>query len=222
MSSSPWTGCASSEAANFPDGNQPHEIVFFHGEGCMTVHLLFVGDNLVVTSTFRNAIRHAATLLVPAETEREALRNDFPHPKLDLIGASGSFAQRLRRFNEQGQRKDFWIEAHTEDVPPGTTSLLREFDLLNGPDPSYDVQSALWSISDGGRFSDVAESLSVKLATDLDRLRNDLGDEEALDYLRDIEGKMGGLKIIPQVGEPARVLERIPASAIDLVNAAFG
>lgn len=188
----------------------------------MTVHLLFVGDDLVVASSFRNAIRHAAVFLVPSETEREALRNDCPHPKLDLIGASGSFAQRLRRFNEQGQRKDFWIETHAEDVPPGTTSLLREFDLLNGPDPSYNVQSALWSISDGCRFSDVAESLSANLAADLDLLRNDLGDEEALDYLRDIESKMGGLKIIPQVGEPTRILERIPASAIDLVNAAFG
>lgn len=180
------------------------------------VFLLHAKGRIIVTANFRNAMRQAAAVLcLETHQDRRSKRADG-FPALADIGAAGHFHQWLRFANATGPRQPFEIEEHEVGAHPGTPSLLRRFDMVDGADPSYEVQSALWKLllRNDEATGDLAGAIRARIEEDVAEKRSaGIDDVRILDDYRVIELQMGGLAVVPSEGQETAILDHLGETA---------
>lgn len=186
----------------------------------MHVYILKINDIETVSDSFRHAMRGAAIQLVPDVRERAHLKKLDRSPELSRINAAGSFYHLLRYINERGDNAEFVIREHLVGGSPGVPTLSRLIDLNEGPDPSYKVQAALWDRAQHGdevSLDDTACGIEDELREAITSRRSEgAGDETILEELKWMEGRMRGLEVIPSIGRPSSILDRLPHVAAEV------
>lgn len=183
----------------------------------MRLFVLRLGDHIHYSTDFRHAMRTASAIVYPDAVHRERARSLSDFPKLTEINAAGSFHQLVRLTAVQRKLEPFLIEEHLLGGPPLSPTLVEVTDALEDLDPSFIIQTALWTYMIADRQLDadkIADEIERTVASKVSTLRK-LGqpDETILSKMTDIEARMQGIKVVPQIGSPKRILDKLPVTA---------
>jgi hypothetical protein len=182
----------------------------------MTVWLLRADGALFVSESFRHAMRTLAVLVIPDEEERAAEKRMDRFPQLGAVGAQGSFYQYVRHLGQTRFRGEFSLEEHQAGGKPGLVTRINRFDLAAGPDPSFEVQSALWKLAeatDPMSIPTVAKKLETDLRDRIIALPKSLPTGEIVIAMAAFEDRFGGISVVPRLGRPHDILDAIPSEA---------
>jgi len=188
----------------------------------MQVFLLDIDGRTTVCDSFRNAMRHAAQTLFPGADLRDQLRSQATEGCLAELGVGGSVHQWLRYRASATGCTVFRIDEHEAGGPPGHPSLVRSLDLLSETEPSYELQAAVWDLASGSRGPEVlAPRLRLNISRDIAAKRAiGVEDGDILEGYRLLEIRMGGVKVIPQVGRSGNILDGLPDRAAEIFRVA--
>jgi hypothetical protein len=169
-------------------------------------------------------MRIAATILLPTGSAREEAKALAWFPGLTDMNAQGSINQYLRYLNARQFHLTFRIDEHDIGGPPAPTFRWR-LDFNADLDVGYEVQSRLWDIGfrrATGTVAILADDLKAHIESRLHRARSTASDIDVMESLRLVEQRMGGIAIIPKVGRPTAILDRLGDHACDLFRDAAG
>lgn len=179
----------------------------------MRLFVLRLGDHIHYSTDFRHAMRTASAIVFPDAADRERARSLSDFPKLTEINAGGSFHQFVRFTVAKRKLEPFLIEEHVLGGPPLSPTLVQVTDAIEDLDPSFIIQTALWTFMIADRQMDVdelADEIERTVASKVSILRK-LGqpDDAILTKMTDLEERMQGIKVIPQIGSPKRILDKL-------------
>ncbi|MCS4089214.1 hypothetical protein [Rhizobium sp. BK176] len=185
----------------------------------MSIYALHLNDQEYLAESFRQALRIAATVILPSDTARDEAKAVAWFPRLTEMKAQGSVNQYLRYLNARQLHFSFFVDEHEVGGPPDCPTFRARFDFNSGLDVSYEVQSRLWDIGFHRTHSAVpalTDDLFDAIQSGLEKARSATGDADVLQRLQIIEQRMGGIATVPSVGRPSAILDRLADHACDL------
>lgn len=185
----------------------------------MSVYALHLNDQEYIAESFRQAMRIAANIIIPDDAGRDEAKALAWFRGLTEMKAQGSVNQYLRYLNARQFHFDFRVDEHEIGGPPASPTFRARFDFNVGLDIGYEVQSRLWDI--GFRRADepvavITDDLFAAVESGITQARSAASDADVLERLRIVEQRMGGIAIVPGVGRPSAILDRLADHACDL------